>query len=300
MAAQTTTLLEETILPDGPHHQQHQQGCYSSPLGSPLSSSSSLSSPQESVMMADTTTPQDFGDLMFMAVDATDTVPTRASASSAVVDSAAAARRMMMLPTVPTTKLPSMATVFTRSPSQTRCDVEALLASFQPIDAQLILSLPNNSSHHQHQQQQQQQQYHQQQQVMSGRRNGGGGSVISGDLDSHVVSSTTPDFYLPSSSTSSTTTASVLLSDEHPGKLVLNDNIMWCGSVLPPTSETAQTVPVQYMDPSDGGFVNLGDIDFDYLYPATVEPTPPPSSSLLAAGGGGGSNQERQLSFSML
>jgi hypothetical protein len=236
-----------------------------------------------------------------MAVDATDTAPTRASASSAVVDSAAA-RRMMMLPTVPTTKLPSMATVFTRSPSQTRCDVEALLASFQPIDAQLILSLPNNSSHHisSHHQQQQQQQYHQQQ-VISGRRNGGGGSVINGDLDSHVVSSTTPDFYLPSSASSSaTTTASVLLSDEHPGKLVLNDNIMWCGSVLPPTSETAQTVPVQYMDPSDGGFVNLGDIDFDYLYPATVEPTPPPSSSLLAAGGGGGSNQERQLSFSML
>ncbi len=290
----TTTLLkEESILSDS-QQQQQQYNCYSSPLGSPMGSPlSSSSSAHESIMMADTTTPlgtQDFiaGDLMFMTGGPASATAPVTTCSNTVVAAAGAARRMM-LPTVPTTKLPSMATVFTRSPSQTRCDVEALLASFQPIDAQLILSLPNNSSAgtilSASQQQQQQQQ---QQQLISGRGGGGGRLVGGGDLDSHVVSSTTPDFFLPA--------ANSILSDEHPGKLVLNDNIMWCGgSTAALLSEAAQTVPVQYMDPSDGGFVNLSDIDFDYLYPATVEPTPPPPAGLTAA-----SNQERQLSFSML
>jgi hypothetical protein len=50
------------------------------------------------------------------------------------------------------------------------------------------------------------------------------------------------------------------------------------------------------MDPSDAAFVNIGDLDFDYLYPAAVDPSPPPANTMLTVG----SNQERQLSFSML
>eukprot|EP00088_Acartia_fossae_P039342 TRINITY_DN4095_c0_g1_i10.p1 TRINITY_DN4095_c0_g1~~TRINITY_DN4095_c0_g1_i10.p1 ORF type:complete len:472 (-),score=175.36 TRINITY_DN4095_c0_g1_i10:298-1713(-) len=65
------------------------------------------------------------------------------------------------LPSVPTTKLPSMSTVLNNRQftNQGKCDVDALLASFQPIDAQLVVTdLP---------------------------------------LDSPLVSSTTPDFILP-------------------------------------------------------------------------------------------------------
>ena len=273
----TANSLAETILPD------QQQQCYGN--SSPLSCSSSSSSCHESIMMADTTTPlgssQDYSshdDLLFMTACTTGATTTTTNSNNTTAGTAA--RRL--LPTVPTTKLPSMATVLTRSPSQTRCDVEALLASFQPIDAQLILSLPHQHHHNSNS-------CAPQHQLMSRGMSG------NNDLDSHVVSSTTPDFFLPASSSSSS--SSVLLSDEHPGKLVLNDNIMWCGGSNTVLSETAQTVPVQYMDPSDAGFVNIGDIDFDYLYPATVEPSPPPVNHLLTAGS---SNQERQLSFSML
>ena len=141
-----------------------------------------------------------------------------------------------------TTKLPSMSTVLTRPYiNHGKCDVDALLASFQPIDTQLLLGVQSHEL----------------------------------PLDSPLVSSTTPDIFCS-------------LPDE-PSKVVLNDNIMWSGGSLS-VSEAAQTVPVQYLESSDHGFVNLGDIDYDFLYPTSIEP-----ATVLAT-----SNQERQLSFSML
>ena len=145
------------------------------------------------------------------------------------------------LPSMSTTKLPSMSTVLTRPyNSHGKCDVDALLASFQPIDTQLI----GHSSHDL-------------------------------PLDSPLVSSTTTDIFCS-------------LPDE-PSKVLLNDNIMWSGGSLA-VSEAAQTVPVQYLESSDHGFVNLNDIDFDFMYPTSIEP-----AAVLATSG-----QERQLSFSML
>ena len=275
---------------------QQQQGYgssnSSSPLGSPLNTTTTTTAPnhphQESSIMvvADTTTPlgpHDFnviggiGDYLFCTTAASPPPPPVTTATTTSNPTNQPIRRL--LPTMPTTKLPSMATVLTRSPSQTRCDVEALLASFHPIETQLVFSLPASS-----------------QPLMAGGGRCGGGVVS--DLDSHVVSSTTPDFFLPAMPSSS----SSVLSDEQPGKLVLNDNIMWCGGSNTVLSESAQTVPVQYLDPADAGFVNIGDVDFDYLYPATVEPTPPPVNTLLTVGNSSSSNsnQQRQLSFSML
>lgn len=60
-------------------------------------------------------------------------------------------------------------------------------------------------------------------------------------------------------------------SDES-SKLILDNNIMWGSGNSAFPAESNQTVPVQYLETSDSGFVNLGDIDYDYLYPATVDP----------------------------
>ena len=60
-------------------------------------------------------------------------------------------------------------------------------------------------------------------------------------------------------------------SDES-SKLILDNNIMWGSGNSSFPAESNQTVPVQYLETSESGFVNLGDIDYDYLYPATVDP----------------------------
>lgn len=284
---QTALLVEQLVdqLEEQEQQQAYARSNRSSPLTTTTTSTTNHHHQSASIMVvADTTTPlgpQDFGggggsdDFMFCTATTAPVAASTAAAAATTTTAGVLARRL--LPTMPTTKLPSMATVLTRSPSQTRCDVEALLASFHPIETQLVFSLPASS-----------------QSLMAAT----GGNLrcgSGGDLDSHVVSSTTPDFYLPAPPSSS------VLSDEQPGKLVLNDNIMWCGGSNTVLSESAQTVPVQYLDPADAGFVNIGDIDFDYLYPATVEPTPPPVNALLTVGNSGSnSNQERQLSFSML
>lgn len=96
-------------------------------------------------------------------------------------------------------------------------------------------------------------------------------------LDSSVVSSTTMDFFLPTSQEAS--------------KLLLNDNIMWGGGHSAVSSESA--VQAHYLETTEQGFVNLGDIDYDYLYPATVEPAA--VQPMQAVGG-----EQRLLSFSML
>ena len=209
----------------------------------------------EEHMAADTTTPlgSDFGEIVYTSTVTRLPIlqnnrqsPLQSTRLPSLQTSRLPPLQSTRFPSIPTTKLPSMSSVLTR-PYQNhgKCDVDALLASFQPLDGQLILSLPNLTSDL--------------------------------PLDSPLVSSTTPDFYSSSS-----------LPDE-PCKVVLNDNIMWGGGNLA-ISESAQTVPVQYLESSDPGFVNLGDIDYDYLYPATIEP-----AAILAS-----SNQERQLAFSML
>ena len=79
-----------------------------------------------------------------------------------------------------------------------------------------------------------------------------------------VVSSTTldiPTLFLP-------------VGDEANSKLplILDNNIMWSsGAGQAITVDTNQTVPV--FETSDSAFINLGDIDYDYLYPATVDPS---------------------------
>lgn len=97
-------------------------------------------------------------------------------------------------------------------------------------------------------------------------------------LDSSVVSSTTLDFFLPTS--------------QEANKLLLNDNIMWGGGSSAVTVDSS-SVPVQYLETNEQGFINLEDIEYDYLYPATVDPAN--VQPLQTAGGG-----ERLLSFSML
>ena len=78
-----------------------------------------------------------------------------------------------------------------------------------------------------------------------------------------VVSSTTldiPTLFLP-------------VGDETSSKLplILDNNIMWSSGAGQAITDTNQTVPV--FETSDSAFINLGDIDYDYLYPATVDPT---------------------------
>jgi len=139
------------------------------------------------------------------------------------------------LPTIPTTKLPSMSTVFTRT-KPTQCEVDAMIASFEPSEYQIsatVFPQPTVSSQSQSEQ----------------------------PIGSHIVSSTTldlPTLFLP-------------ISDES-SKLMLDNNIMWGSGSSSFSVESNQTVPVQYLETSESGFVNLGDIDYDYLYPATVDP----------------------------
>ena len=79
-----------------------------------------------------------------------------------------------------------------------------------------------------------------------------------------LVSSTTldiPTLFLP-------------VGDEANSKLplILDNNIMWSsGAGQAICVDTNQTVPV--FETSDSAFINLGDIDYDYLYPATVDPS---------------------------
>jgi len=154
------------------------------------------------------------------------------------------------LPTQPTNKLPSMASVL-RAPNPnnpTKAEVDAMLASFQPSDFQISSTvLPPCPS-------------------------------TSPPLNSQIVSSTSLDFFLP--------------TPEESSKLLLNDNIMWGGGNSGVTVESS--VPVQYLETTEQGFVNLGDIDYDYLYPATVDPSSV-HQPMQTAGG-----EQRLLSFSML
>jgi len=142
------------------------------------------------------------------------------------------------LPTVPTTKLPSMSTVFTKT-KPTQSEVDAMIASFEPSEYQISATV------------------FQPQTPVSSQ------SPSEQPIGSHIVSSTTldlPTLFLP------------ITSEESSSKLILDNNIMWGSGSSSFSVESNQTVPVQYLETSESGFVNLGDIDYDYLYPATVDP----------------------------
>lgn len=162
-----------------------------------------------------------------------------------------------VLPSV-TTVLPSVSTVLSGisrpTPDQIKREVEAMMASLEPCETQVVFTLPHISS-----------------------MSNGSNALEDLNLDGCQVSSTTPDCLLP--------------MPDNTMKVVLNDpGIMWGGGGPSVLVESAQTVPVQYIE--DSGFVNLGDIDYDYLYPATLStPQPSPCSSSI---------QERQLPFSMM
>jgi len=168
-----------------------------------------------------------------------------------------------LLPQVPTTKLPSMSTVFhgTVKSQPTKQEVEAMLASYEldikPCPPTIQTSLSSISS------------------------------ISSLPLDSHVVSSTTLDnldLFLPT-------------SPENKSSKLMGQDTMWGGGVNGLfSSECAQTVP--YLDTT--GLISIGDFEpeFDYLYPATVEPlaTSYNSMSITQIHGGG----ERLIPFGML
>jgi len=139
------------------------------------------------------------------------------------------------LPTVPTTKLPSMSTVFTRTnqtpPSSS--EVDAMIASFEPRDYQISATV-----------------FHPQPVVSSQ-------SSTEQPIGSQIVSSTTLDFvdmFGPN------------------GKLLTDNNIMWSSVNSSFPVESNQAVPVQYLETSGTEFTSF-DIDYDYLYPATVDPS---------------------------
>merc|ERR1719322_1279521 len=127
--------------------------------------------------------------------------------------------RLPALPTIPTTKLPSMSTLTKTKPVQ--LEVDALIASFEPQDYQVSATVYNSSLlvNNTHQED------------------------SDPPIGSQIVSSTTldiPTLFLP-------------VSDDTNSKLpLILDNNM--------------TVPAVF-DSSDSAFINIGDIDYDYLYP---------------------------------
>jgi len=174
----------------------------------------------EEPMLADTTTilPNEYSEQIIYNQPPPTSLPTR-------------------LPTIPTTKLPSMSTVFTRT-KPTQSEVDAMIASFEPSEYQISATV-----------------FHPQPVVSSQ-------SQSEQPIGSHIVSSTTldlPTLFLP-------------ISNDESSKLMLDNNIMWGSGNSSYSVESNQTVPVQYLETSESGFVNLGDIDYDYLYPATVDP----------------------------
>jgi len=168
------------------------------------------------------------------------------------------------LPTQPTTKLPSMASVFNSNTrlNPTKAEVEMMLATnfHQPSD----YHISSSSIHH-------------------------APSTSPLPLDSAVVSSTTmEDFFLP--------------TNQETNKLLLNDNIMWGGGNSGGGGQTeSSTGSIQYLDTNEHDFINLEDIAYEYLYPASVDPSavqPQPSTQSGPVGQSvGGSGGPRLLSF---
>jgi len=162
-------------------------------------------------------------------------VPVCSPAVTAI-SQAPSIQTQLRLPTVPTTKLPSMSTL-TNKTKPVQLEVDALIASFEPHEYQVAGAVYNPSP------------------------------LVREDAEqpigSQIVSSTTLDFpnlFLP-------------VSEADPKMpLILDNNIMWSSGSTAISVDTAQTVP-HVFDTCDSGFINLGDIEYDYLYPATVDPS---------------------------
>ena len=206
-------------------------------------------SPEQVLAQADTTTilPSEFSTEQTLvyssAPDLSVPVCTPALVTQAITHPPLSGQTQLRLPTVPTTKLPSMSTL-TNKTKPVQLEVDALIASFEPQEYQVSGTVYNPSplvnSHHQDDTEQ--------------------------PIGSQIVSSTTLDFpnlFLP-------------VSESDPGckglPLILDNNIMWSSGSTAISVDTAQTVP-HVFDSSDSGFINLGDIEYDYLYPATVDPS---------------------------
>ena len=122
-------------------------------------------------------------------------------------------------------------------------EVDALIASFEPQDYQVSATVqysasPLTESEH----------------------------IVSSPTSPHQLDPPLPTLYLPPGGGQEQ-----LLGSKLP--LILDNNIMWSSgsTAIPGVTDPAQTVPAVF-DSSDSAFINLGDIDYDYLYPATVDP----------------------------
>ena len=162
------------------------------------------------------------------------------------------------LPTVPTTKLPSMSTLTNKK--QVQLEVDALIASFEPQEYQVSAVYNPSPLVNNHQEESDQ------------------------PIGSHIVSSTTldlPTLFLPTSEHD--------VNSKLP--LILDNNIMWSsGSNAISVTDSNQTVPAVF-DSSDTAFINLGDIDYDYLYPATVDPAIVQTTNTTSSGSSSPSSQ---------
>ena len=196
---------------------------------------------------------EQFGPESPVYADTTTILPSEFSAPEPVTFVQAITRLPAPLPANLTTKLPSMATVFTGQtarPQPIKSEVDMMLASFQPSQYQITsTALPPAVVR----------------------------STSPRPLNSSVVSSTTLDLFLPPA---------------EPSELLLHDNIMWGGGGSSAVAADS-AVPVEYLETTEQGFVNLGDVDYDYLYPATVDPTAGQAMN-------NDPSEQRLLSFSML
>ena len=209
-----------------------------SPLGLPPS-------PEQVLAQADTTTilPSEFTTeqtIVYSSAPALSVPVCSPVVTQAISPAPLTGQTQLRLPTVPTTKLPSMSTL-TNKTKPVQLEVDALIASFEPQEYQVSGTVYNPSPLVSSQEQEQ-------------------------PIGSQIVSSTTLDFpnlFLP-------------VSEADPSckglPLILDNNIMWSSGSTAISVDTAQTVP-HVFDSSDSGFINLGDIEYDYLYPATVDPS---------------------------
>jgi len=151
----------------------------------------------------------------------------------------------LRLPTVPTTKLPSMSTLTAGHRTKpVQLEVDALIASFEPQDYQVSATVQYSASPLATESEQ----------------------IVSSTTSPHQLDPPLPTLYLPPGAGQEQ-----LLGSKLP--LILDNNIMWSSgsTAIPGVTDPAQTVPAVF-DSSDSAFINLGDIDYDYLYPATVDP----------------------------
>lgn len=170
------------------------------------------------------------------------------------------AQTQLRLPTVPTTKLPSMATLTNKTKLPVSLAVDDLIASFTSSDYSATATVFNSSqlSHEQ-------------------------------PIGSHIVSSTTLDH--------------LYLQGEPGAKLPLinieSNNVMWSSGSAALSTDNAQTVPHPF-DSSEMLINNFDNIDYDYLYPATVDTISIVQTSTPSSASTSPTSSQNVLSFESL